>query len=126
MEIQTATHMKKVMMMAAVVLTVSVSAFAGKPVPAVKVVSKSMDVVYFKVGCEMMGATIEVTDANGNVILTSKVTDKKVIVDFYAEPSGSYTIHVKKDGNDELIGYNKVSVSHAELAAHSFVTVTQM
>jgi len=119
-------QMKKMMMIAALALTVSASALAGKPAPSVKVVSMKMDVVYFKVSCDMIGASMEVTDANGSVIYTAKVTDHKVIVDFYAEPSGTYTIHVKKDGNEKSIDYTKVSMSHSELASHSFVSVTQM
>lgn len=116
--------MKK-MLIVALVLMVSASAFANKNDGAVKVVSKAKDVVYFKVSCEMIGASMEVYDETGKVIYTDKVTDKKVIVDFYAEPSGTYTIHVQKNGNDESITYTKSSVSHAELSSHNFVTVTQ-
>lgn len=118
--------MKKMMLISALVLAANASVFAAKPATPVKVVSKTMDVVYFKVACDMIGATIEITDGNGNVIYTTKVTDNKVLVDFYAEPSGEYTIHVKKNGADEAISYNKASVSHAELAAHNYITVTQM
>lgn len=118
--------MKKVITIAALVLVATTAAFAAQPSNSVKVVSKQKDVVYFKVNCAMIGATIEVSDAKGNVIYNSKVTDHKVLVDFYAEPSGEYTIHVKKDGADESISYTKVSVSHSELSSHSFVTVTQM
>lgn len=117
--------MKKTLTIAALVLMVSASAFAAKPA-SVKVVSKSMDVVYFKVNCEMIGATIEVTDGNGNIIHTATVIDNKVLVDFYAEPSGEYTIHVKKNDKDEAITFTKSSVSHSELASHSFITITQM
>ena len=116
--------MKKMMIVALVMM--SASAFANKPGAHVKVVSKTMDVVYFKVSCDMIGASIEILDANGAVIHTEQVTDKKVIVDFFDEPSGEYTIHVKKDGNDESIVYSKSSMSHAELYAKDHVTVTQM
>lgn len=116
--------MKKLMIIAALVLSVSSSVFAASPSP-VKVISKNMDVVYLKVSCEMIGAEIEIQDWTGKVIHSENVTDKKVLIDFYAEPSGEYTIVVKKNGNESTISYNKVSVSHAELASHSFVTVTQ-
>jgi hypothetical protein len=117
--------MKKILI-PALMMIVSVAAFAKKAPAPVKVVSRTMDVVYFKVSCEMIGASIEVMDADGNTILSSKVTDKKVIVDFYAEPSGSYTIHVVKNNKDESISYNKKTVSHSELASHNYITVTQM
>ena len=116
--------MKKLMILAALVLSVSSSVFAASPSP-VKVISKSMDVVYLKVSCEMIGAEIEIHDWTGAVIHTVNVTEKKVLIDFYAEPSGEYTIVVKKNGNESSISYNKFSVSHSELASHNFVTVTQ-
>jgi hypothetical protein len=116
--------MKKFIIIAALVLSVSSSVFAASPA-AVKVISKNMDVVYLKVSCDMIGAEMQVQDSTGNVIYATNVTDKKVLIDFYAEPSGEYTIVVKKNGKEESISYNKFTVSHSELASHSFVTVTQ-
>lgn len=114
------------MLIPALTLMMSVAAFASKPENPVKVVSRKMDVVYFKVSCEMIGASMEVVDENGKVIFTDKVTDKKVLVDFYAEPSGLYTIHVQKNDKNEEITFNKESVSHAERASANYITVTQM
>ena len=118
--------MKKLMTIAALVFAVSASAFASKPSSDVKVVSKSMDVVYMKVSNEMIGAEIEIQDSTGKVIYTTSVTEKKVLIDFYAEPSGEYTIKVKKDTKEESISYSKETVSQSELASHNFITVTQM
>lgn len=118
--------MKKMMLIPALVLMLSAAAFANKPQDPLKVVSTKLDVVYFKVSCELIGASMEVLDQTGKVIYTEKVTDHKVLVDFYAEPSGVYTIHVQKDGKNEEIVYNKESVSHAERASASYITVTQM
>lgn len=112
------------MLIPALVLIVS-AAFANKPEP-MKVVSKRMDVVYFKVSCELIGGSIQVFDANGTMLYSEKVKDHKVIVDFYAEPSGTYTIHVQKNGTDNEIVYNKESVSHAERANSNYITVTQL
>jgi hypothetical protein len=115
--------MKKMMMIPALMLVMT-AAFAKNENP-VKVISTRMDVVYFKVSCDMIGASMEVYDADGKMIHSEKVTDKKVLVDFYAEPSGSYTIHLKKNGNDEAITYNKETVSHAERASANYLMVTQ-
>jgi len=112
--------------MMALVLMIGTSAFAKKTTTPVKVVSTNMDVVYFKVSCDMIGASMVIYDQTGKMIHTEKVTDKKVLVDFYAEPSGAYTIHVQKDGKDEVISYKKSTTSHAELASHNFISVTQM
>jgi hypothetical protein len=118
--------MKKLMIIAALVLSVSASAFASKPSNGVKVLSTNMDVVYLKVSCDMIGAEIEIHDEKGNVIFTASVTEKKVLIDFYAEPSGEYTIVVKKNTKEESISYSKSTVSQSELASHNFITVTQM
>src|SRR5262245_27275082 len=112
--------MKKMMLIPALVL-MSAVAFANKPQNPLKVVSTKMDVVYFKVSCDLIGASMEVYDANGQMIYTEKITDHKVLVDFYAEPSGAYTIHVQKDGKNEEIIYNKESVSHAERASANYI-----
>ena len=117
--------MKNLIIIAALVIVASSSAFASKPA-TVKVVSKNMDVVYFKVSEDLIGAQIEIQDWTGKVIHTAQVTDKKVLVDFYAEPSGEYTIVVKKDGKSEVISYNKFTTSQAALADHYYVSVTQM
>jgi hypothetical protein len=119
------TQMKKMMLIPALVV-LSAVAFANKPVNPVKVVSTTHDVVYFKVSCEMIGATMDVYDQTGKMIYSEKVTDKKVLVDFYAEPSGTYTIHVQKGASDKQITYNKESVSHAERASANYIVVTQM
>ena len=114
--------MKK-MMMVALVMMVSGSVLANNPA-AVKVLSKAKDVVYFKVSCEMVGASLVIYDEAGNVIHSDVVTGKKMIVDFYAEPSGSYKIHVVKNGSEEVIEYNKLSGSHAEVTSQDHISVT--
>ncbi|HEX8061121.1 MAG TPA: hypothetical protein VF473_09315 [Cyclobacteriaceae bacterium] len=97
--------MKKVMLVA-LVMMVSASVLSKNTHP-VKVLSTAKEVVYFKVSPEMIGAIMEVYDENGHMIYNDTVTSKKMIVDFYAEPTGSYTIHIKKNGADEVIEYVK-------------------
>ena len=110
-------------MLAAVVMMISTVAFAKNPV---KVMSKSNDVVYFKVASSMVGASMVVFDETGKMIYSAVLTGKKTIVDFYAEPSGSYTIRLKKNGEEQVIDYNKITVSHAELASHDHISVVQL
>jgi hypothetical protein len=95
--------MKK-MMMVALVMMASASVF-GKNVQLVKVLSKQREIVYFKVDASMIGAALEVYNENGDLVYSEKVTTKRQIVDFFDEPSGSYTIHVMKDGKEEVIEY---------------------
>ncbi|HMJ70928.1 MAG TPA: hypothetical protein VK508_18635 [Cyclobacteriaceae bacterium] len=117
--------MKKMMLISTLMLMTAV-AFANKPKNPVKVVSTKMDLVYFKVSCDMIGASMEVYDQTGKMLHSEKVIDKKVLVDFYAEPSGVYTIHVQKNGNNQEIVFTKESASHAERASANYITVTQM
>jgi len=74
----------------------------------------------------MIGAEIDVQDSTGQVIFTTTVTEHKLIVDFYAEPSGEYTIVVKKDCNTKEISYSKFTKSQSALADHNYVVVEQM
>lgn len=119
------TQMKKIVILAALVLSMSASAFAIKPA-TVKVVSRNCDLVYFKVSEDMIGADIAIHDSMGHVIHTTNITDKRVIVDFYAEPSGDYKIVVKKNDHIQEISYKKFTRSHAALADHNYVVVIQM
>jgi len=96
--------MKKMLMIALVMI--SASAFAKNSRP-VKVLSKQLEIVYFKVNPTMIGATMEVYNANGDLVYSQTITSKKQIVDFFDEPSGSYTILVTKDGKEEVINYEK-------------------
>ncbi len=114
------------MMLISSLMLMTAVAFANKPENPVKLVSTKMDVVYFKVSNEMIGASMEVYDHTGKMLHSEKVTDKKVLVDFYAEPSGVYTIHVLKNGNDQEIIFTKESPSQAERASAHHITVTQM
>jgi hypothetical protein len=97
--------MKKVMTVA-LVMMVSASVFAKDP-HDVKVLSKMNEVVYFKVSSSMIGASIEVYNEKGQLIYSDQITSKRMLVDFFTEPSGSYTIHLIKDDKEEVIEYVK-------------------
>jgi hypothetical protein len=115
--------MKKMLMVALVMM--SASAFA-KTHHSVKVMSKMNDVVYFKVSSTMVGAFMEVYDENGTLIHSGKVTGKRMIVDFYAEPSGSYQIRLHLNGSEEVIDYSKNSGSHADISSSDHISVSNM
>lgn len=116
--------MKK-MIMVAVVMLIGSSAFAKNPHP-VKVVSKQKDVVYFKVSECMIDASMKIFDSNGNLIYSEVVHSKRTIVDFYAEPSGTYKIELWKNGKEEVISYDKNSESHAESESRNQIVVAQL
>ncbi|MFN8336757.1 MAG: hypothetical protein U0U09_16620 [Cyclobacteriaceae bacterium] len=55
------------------------------------------DLLLLKAGKLFLGATVEVRDSTGAVIATSCIHKKKMIIDFYDIPYGSYTIQVIKN-----------------------------
>ncbi len=116
--------MKKIML-SVFALVVGLSAIARPSHPTVKKVAEGMDIVYLKISCPLIGGSIEVYNSSGELMHSEKVTRHKVIVDFYAEPSGEYTISVKKDGVTEELHYSKTTASHAERASLNYIAITQ-
>lgn len=88
-----------------VLLGVLASAAFAAPASAIKKDKDSVsvntthyrDLLVLKAGKPFMGATVEVHDASGALIATSCIRKKKMIIDFYDIPYGSYTIQVIKN-----------------------------
>jgi hypothetical protein len=72
------------------------STVKSKPPAHVQIMSKRMDVVYFKVDREFVGAELEIYNAAGEKLFTQKVEQRKVLIDFYYGDEGRYTIVLKK------------------------------
>lgn len=117
--------MKKVLL-ALAALMMSVGVFAKKDQPALRKVSERLDIVYLKVSCPMLGGTIEVYNAAGLLIHSQTITGHKVIVDFYAEPSGNYTIQVRRDNILEQVQYSKTTHSQSVHASLNHISITQL
>jgi flagellar hook assembly protein FlgD len=58
-----------------------------------------------------MGAVVEVHDATGKLVATRELHKRKMIVDFYEIPSGSYTIWVVKNNQKKEFNYTKTQDS---------------
>lgn len=54
-----------------------------------------------------MGAAVEVHNATGVVVATSRIHKKKMIIDFYDIPYGAYTICVITNKNTVEFSYTK-------------------
>jgi hypothetical protein len=54
----------------------------------------------FKTEKNFLGAMVEVVNSNGDVIASSKLNKRKMVIDFKNLPGGSYTIRVTK--NEEV------------------------
>ena len=81
-------------------LILSTFAFAEKPAskaPQIHILADKMSVFYFRVDKALLGAVLEVTDSNGTVLISQTITNRKVLVDFFYESAGNYTIKITKD-----------------------------
>lgn len=72
------------------------------------------DLLLLKAGKLFLGATVEVHDASGAVIATSHIHKKKMIIDFYDIPYGSYTIHVIKN-KKTVLEFNHTKKQDSEI-----------
>jgi hypothetical protein len=108
--------MKTVTFLTFMLLSATVFASGDKPNHPVRVLAARMNVVYFKVDREFVGATIEVYSEKGELILSQNITHRKALLDFYYETPGIYTIKIKKGDREEVYNYIKGDPSPIEIA----------
>jgi len=96
---------------------------SGDPGP-VKVISTKREIFYFKVDKGFVGALVEVFDKHGNKVIEQHIEKRKVIVDFFYDQPGKYTIRVSNGTDEQIFVYVKSGPSHAERFAGDFVLVT--
>jgi len=77
----------------------------------VRILATKMDIFYFKVDHEFLGAELEVYSATGELMLSQKITQRKVLIDFYNGEKGNYTIKIKKGDREETFQYVKSNPS---------------
>lgn len=85
-----------------VVLVVLASAAFAAPASPLKKVNDTVtvapthyrDLLVLKAGKMFLGATVQVYDSTGTLVAKSNIHKKKMIIDFYDIPYGSYTIQV--------------------------------
>jgi hypothetical protein len=65
------------------------------------------DLLILKADKMYLGATIEVRDVTGVVVTSSHIYKKKMIIDFYDIPYGTYKISVRKDKETFEFNYTK-------------------
>jgi hypothetical protein len=94
-------------------LLVSFTAFGNeKPKPTrTHVITRKMDIFYFKVHKEMLGSVVEVFAANGEKLTEQTLTRRRNLIDFYNENPGQFTIQITKGSEKETFEYQKKSPS---------------
>lgn len=69
------------------------------------------DLLILKADKSFMGAVVEVHDSSGKIVATRELHKKKMIVDFFEIPYGSYTICVLKNNEKKEFNYTKIQDS---------------
>jgi len=72
------------------------------------------DLLILKAGKPFMGATVEVHDETGALIATSYIHKKKMIIDFYDIPYGSYTIEIIRN-KKTVLEFNHIKKQDSEI-----------
>ena len=66
-----------------------------------------MNVFYFKVDKEFLGAELEIFSEDSVQLIAQKISKRKVLIDFYYENPGKYTIRLKKGNELEQFSFTK-------------------
>ena len=117
--------MKKIIVMTCMLLAgFSASIYGAKAKKPVQAVCR-MDVYYFKVAKEFLGADLEIYSGDGVKLLTQKVGHRKVVVDFYYENPGRYIIHFVKGDSTQEFNFTKDKECPENEKPESLISVTQ-
>ncbi|NOS92325.1 MAG: hypothetical protein HOP30_10415 [Cyclobacteriaceae bacterium] len=76
------------------ILLASLTTFAQKKDPSIKILSASDGVFHFKVTEKLQDAFVEVLDASNRVISKQPLDCKRMLIDFYDATPGTYHIHI--------------------------------
>lgn len=66
-----------------------------------------MNVFYFKMDKEFLGAELEIFSEDSVQLVTQKISKRKVLIDFYYENAGKYIIRLKKGDELEQFSFTK-------------------
>jgi len=101
--------MKKVIVLIAFLVTVSTMSFARpKQCNEAVILSNKNNVVYFKVDRSFIGGTVEIYDANKNLMEGDMLTHTHTMVYFDEMPAGHYIVRVTKDAETVEFGYDRI------------------
>lgn len=84
-----------------------------------------MDIFYFKVDKEFVGAELEIYSQEGEKLFSDKISHRKVIVDFYYEDPGRYVIYLTKGVVRKEFNFTKDKPCPENERPTTFITVSQ-
>jgi hypothetical protein len=114
-----------ILLIVTLLLSYSVKASNDPCEKAVEILSTKMDIFYFKLCKDYMGAIVEVHTADSVVLVSKEIAGNKAVVDFYFEKAGKYLIKIKVAGKEETFEYEKLApppLAVAHLDYHVVIT----
>jgi hypothetical protein len=96
--------MKNVIGLFTILMLVTFTTVA-RPKGKVKIIALKSHSVYFKVDKSFIGGSVEVYDANQNLLESEELPHTHTMVFFHEKPSGKYFIKVKKGEKTIEFGY---------------------
>lgn len=105
----------KIFLLIVVLVVLATAVFAASPATVKEKDSTSIslkpthyrDLLILKSDKTYMGASVEVHDSTGAVVASSHIQKRKMIIDFYNIPYGTYTICVVKNKKTLEFKYTK-------------------
>jgi hypothetical protein len=86
-------------------LLVSLTSFAQKKDPSIKIISTADGVFHFKVTEKLKNAVVEVLDDSNNVISKQPLDCKRMMIDFYDAATGTYRIRISATNFERIYDY---------------------
>jgi hypothetical protein len=114
-----------IILIVTLLLSISARATDDPCEKAVEILSTKMDIFYFKLCKDYMGAIVEVHTQDSVLLVSKEITGNKALIDFYFEKQGKFLIKIKVQGKEESFEYVKEApppLAVAHLDYHVVIT----
>jgi hypothetical protein len=118
--------MKKITFLFSMLIATTIAFSNGIPkAPRVHVLCVRMNILHLKVAPELVGATLQIYNESGDLILSQPVIERKVLIDFDGQKEGIYKITIQKEEEQAVINYINGHSSFVEGENPESVTIVQ-
>jgi hypothetical protein len=98
----------KILFLGLLTVLLTIAAMAkGSTDPVKRVADKDKGFFVFKADKKLLGAKVEIRQANGSLIAEQLLTKRKLVIDFHGIKSGAYTIRIVKGDKIQELNYYK-------------------